>query len=392
MRRVYLDHNATTPLDPRVREAMVPFLGERFGNPSSSHEHGRLARRAVERARHLVAELIGAQSGEIVFTASGTEANNAVLATAAGRTALRRPATAEHGAGSPGRIVLSAMEHPSIRQPVDALEQKGLEVVRIPPGPDGRVSAERMVAAIDDATALACLMLANNELGTLQPAAAVGRACRQRGVPFLVDAVQAVGKVPVDVEALHADYLVLGGHKFYGPLGAGALWLRPGAAFEPLLVGGGQERGRRASTQNVPAVVGLGEAARLAAEELPERGLRMQVLRERFEDGLAGIPGSVVHCADSPRLPQTSHVAFAGVEGEALMLRLDGAGFAVSTGSACSSGKVEPSATLLAMGLAPEEALSSLRVSFGIANTAAEVDAFLEALGREVEHLRRVCG
>jgi len=387
MHRVYLDHNATTPLDPRVLEAMLSFFGERFGNPSSAHEHGRHARKAVEHARRLVAELIGATTGEIIFTTSGTEANNAVLA-----TAVRRAVRDRRGTGSPGRIVLSAMEHPSIRRPAAELEQEGFEVVHIPPGPDGRVSADRMMAAIDADTILVCLMLANNELGTLQPVPEVGRACQERGVPFLVDAVQAVGKVPVDVDALHADYLVLGAHKFYGPLGAAALWLRPGTAFEPLIVGGGQERGRRASTENVPAVVGLGEAARLAAEELPRRTACLRALRDRFEAGLGGISGAVVHCAGSPRLPQTSHVAFTGVEGEALLLRLDLAGFAVSTGSACSSGKVEPSATLIAMGIAPEEALSSLRVSFGIANTAEEVDAFLETLGREVEHLRRVCG
>lgn len=386
MDRVYLDHNATTPLHPRVREAMLPYLGERFGNPSSAHEHGRHARAAIETARRQVAELIGATSGEIIFTTSGTEANNAVLA-----TAVRTARTRQSG-GSPGRIILSAMEHPSLRQPATALAEEGFEVVRISPGPDGRVAAEEMVAAIDDATILVALMLANNELGTLQPVPEVGRACRERSVPFLVDAVQAVGKVPVDVEDLHADYLVLGAHKFYGPLGAAALWLRPEAAFEPLIVGGGQERGRRASTENVPAVVGLGEAARIAREELPERMEHLRDLRDRFEAGLRAIPGATVHCSASPRLPQTSHVAFSGVEGEALLLRLDRAGFAVSTGSACSSGKVEPSATLLAMGIAPDEALSSLRVSFGVANTLDDVEAFLEVLGREVEHLRRVCG
>jgi cysteine desulfurase len=282
------------------------------------------------------------------------------------------------------------MEHPSIRIPAANLAREGFDVVRIPPGPDGVVPAETFADALTDGTILACLMLANNELGTLQPVPEVARTCRERGVPLLVDAVQAVGKIPIDVATLGADYVVLGAHKFHGPPGAAALWLGPGATFDPLLVGGGQERGRRAATENVAALVGLGEAARLAAEELPEREHRLRALRDRFEEGLARIPDAVVHCAGSPRLPQTSHVAFPGAEGESLLLRLDLAGFAVSTGSACSSGRVEPSATLLAMGVAPREALASIRVSFGISNTPAEVDAFLETLGREVATLRRL--
>lgn len=380
MARVYLDHNATTPLDPRVREAMLPWLDERFGNPSSLHRRGREARDAVEEARTRVADLLGARPGEIVFTASGTEANNTVL----GQVGLAARGT--------GRIVLSAMEHPSIRQAAARLEAAGLEVVRVPPGPDGVVSAEAMIAALTSESAaetrLACLMVANNELGTIQPVAAVARACRSRGVPFLTDAVQAVGKVPVDVEELGADYLVIGAHKFHGPLGAAALWCREGAELAPFLAGGGQERGRRAGTENVAALVGLGEAAHWAAVELPERAGRLAALRDRFEAGLAEIPDARVHCAGAPRLPQTSHVAFPGVEGEALLLRLDAAGFAVSTGSACSAGKPEPSPTLLAMGVPPDEALASLRVSFGPSNTAEEVDAFLEVLAREVAALR----
>lgn len=376
MGRVYLDHNATTPLDPRVREAMLPWLEERFGNPSSLHRRGREAREAVEAARGQVARLLGARPGEIVFTASGTEANNTVL----GQVGL-----AARGAG---RIVLSSMEHPSIRQAAARLEAAGLEVVRIPPAPDGVVCAEAMIDALTPETRLACLMLANNELGTLQPVARVARACRSRGVPFLTDAVQAAGKVPVDVEELGADYLVIGAHKFYGPLGAAALWVRDGAELAPFLAGGGQERGRRAGTENVAALVGLGEAARRAADELPERTARLTALRDRFEAGVAAIPDARIHCAEAPRLPQTSHVAFPGVEGEALLLRLDAAGFAVSTGSACSAGKPEPSPTLLAMGVPPDEALASLRVSFGPSNTADEVDAFLEALAPEVASLR----
>lgn len=380
MEPVYLDHNATTPLDPRVRDVMVPWLGERFGNPSSIHHRGREAREAVERARERVAALIGAQPGEVVFTASGTEANNMVIATVGRRS------------GGSGRLVISELEHPSIRVAAEALETAGLEVVRIRPGPDGVVPAERFAEALTPDTRLACLMLANNELGTLQPVAEVAAICRARSVPFLTDAVQAAGKLEVDATDLGADYLVLGAHKFHGPLGAAALWVRPGAALDPLLVGGGQEGRRRASTGNVPALVGFGEAARLAALELPERARSLAALRDRFEAGLAAIPDARIHCAGSPRLPQTSNVAFPGLEGESLLLRLDAAGFAVSTGSACSSGRPEPSRTLLALGIEPDEALASLRVSFGISNVESEVDAFLEALEREVATLRRLLG
>lgn len=379
MAPVYLDHNATTPLDARVRAAMVPWLGERFGNPSSLHRRGREARAAVDEARERVARLIGARPEEVVFAASGTEANNTVVTTAGLR------------ARSSGRLVISALEHPSIRAAAERLAAAGLELVAVPPGPDGVVNAERFTAELTPDTRLACLMLANNELGTLQPVAEVARACRRRSVPFLTDAVQAVGKVPVDVAALGADYLVLGAHKFHGPLGAAALWIRDGAELEPLLAGGSQERRLRAGTENVAALVGLGEACRLAAEELPEREARLAALRDRFEAAATErIPDARLHSAGAPRLPQTSHLAFPGAEGEALLLRLDAAGFAVSTGSACSSGRPEPSKALLAMGLPPEEALASIRVSLGLGNTAEEVDAFVAALEREVGALRRV--
>ncbi len=377
MNPVYLDHNATTPLHPRVREAMLPWLGERYGNPSSIHSFGQAAHNAVEEAREKVAALIGGRPPEVVFTALGTEASNAVLAQVA--------------QGERGHLVISAIEHPAIREGAARLEKMGFEVTRVSPGGDGIVPAAAVVAALRPETRLAALMLANNELGTLQPVAEVAAACRERGVPVLSDATQAVGKIPVDVREIGADYLVLGAHKFNGPLGAAAVWVRKGVELTPLLVGGSQERRRRAGTENVPALVGLGEAAAVAQEEMPVRTTMLSMLRDRFEAELARrMPGVLFHCQASPRLPNTSHVAFPGVEGEALLIRLDLAGFAVSTGSACSSGTVEPSKTLLAIGLPVAEALSSLRVSFGITNTLDEVDAFLEALEREVAALRRV--
>ena len=374
MQTVYLDHNATTPLHPKVREAMLPWLGELHGNPSSIHRFGQVARNAVEEAREKVAALIGARPMEIVFTGSGTESNNAVMF---GLTA--------------GHLVISSIEHPSIREGAARLERMGFEVARVAPGPDGVVPAREIIAALRPDTKLVCLMLANNELGTIQPVAEVGNACRERGIPALCDAVQAVGKIPVDVRQLGVDYLVLGGHKFHGPLGAAALWVRKGLPLTGLLVGGSQERRRRAGTENVPAIVGLGAAAEAAREELEERRVALAALRDRFEARLPErVPGAILHCASSPRLPNTSHVAFPGVEGESLLIRLDLAGYAVSTGSACSSGTVEPSRTLLAIGLSRDEALSSLRVSFGITNRIEEVDGFLDALAREVAELRRV--
>jgi len=376
MHPVYLDHNATTPLHPRARAAMLPWLGERHGNPSSIHCFGQAARNAVEEAREKVAALIGARPPEVVFTASGTEANNAVLA---------------HTGRRGGHLVISAIEHPSVREGAARLAQAGFEVTRVSPGGDGIVPAATVLGALRADTRLVALMLANNELGTLQPVAEVAAACRERGVPVLCDAVQAVGKVPVDAPSLGVDYLVLGSHKLNGPLGAAAVWVRKGVELTPLLVGGSQGRRRRAATENVPALAGFGEAAAVAREEMEYRTAFLTVLRDRFEAELARrMPDVIFHCQASPRLPNTSHVAFPGVEGEALLIRLDLAGFAVSTGSACSSGTVEPSKTLLAAGIPAAEALSSLRVSFGITNTLDEVDAFLAALEREAAELRRV--
>lgn len=372
----YFDHNATTPLDPRVREAMLPWLGERWGNPSSAHRFGHMAREAVEQARDQVAALVGARSPEIVFTASGSEANNTVVASCCPPEGT-------------GRLVLSALEHPSVRRAAERAARAGIEVVTVPTEADGVVSVDRFVEALAPGTRLACLMLANNELGTVQPVARVAESCRERGVPLLCDAVQAAGKIPVDVDELAVDYLVVGAHKFHGPTGAAALWVRPGADLEPLLVGGSQERRRRAGTSDVAALVGFGRASELARQELASRAARLAALRDRFEAGVERLAGSTVHCREAPRLPNTSHVAFDGVRADDLMMRLDLAGQAVSTGSACASGAVEASPVLVAIGLDEDEALASLRVSFGITNREEEVEVLLAALEREVEALRR---
>lgn len=376
MRRVYLDNNATTPLDPRVRDVMLPWLGERWGNASSIHQFGRTAREAVERARQETAALIGAQPRDIAFSSAGTESNNAVLWHVAVASAMS------------GHIVISALEHPSIRVLARRLESFGMGLDVVPPGPDGVVAADSIANALRDDTRLVCLMSASNELGTRQPIAEVGRLCRERGIWMHCDAVQSAGKEPLDVVALSVDSLTIGAHKFHGPLGAAALWTRPEGDAVEGLVGGSQESGRRAGTENVAALVGFGEACRLARNELPTRTERLLDLRERFEDGLTGIREVRRHCRKSPRLPHTSHFAALGVEGEALLIRLDLAGFAVSTGSACASGVVEPSPALLAMGLSAEEALSSLRISFGAFNTVDEVDLFLATLATEIRALR----
>jgi cysteine desulfurase len=370
----YFDHNATTPLDPRVRAAMLPWLGERFGNASSAHRWGQAAREAVEGARERVAALVGAASPlEVLFTASGTEANNAVVADALARG---------------GHFVVSALEHPSVLGPLEPSRAPRAQVARIAPDRRGRIDAGRMIEALGDDTVLAALMLANNEIGTLQPVAEVAAACRARGIPLLCDAVQAVGKVAVDVQELGVDYLTVGAHKFHGPLGAAALWIRPGAPFTPFLVGGSQERRRRASTANVPALVGFGVACELAGAELTERAGRLAALRDRFEAALAeASPGVVVHGAGAPRLPHTSSVAFPGTVNQELMIRLDLEGWAVSIGSACASGHVEPSPVLRAMGVPGDLAIGTLRISFGTTNDASEVDAFVPVLARAAREL-----
>lgn len=358
---------------------MLPWLGERWGNPSSIHRAGQAASAAVEAARREVARAIGASPPEVVFTASGTEANNAVVA-----TALR--------SGGPGaHLAISALEHPSILGAARAwAAAAGAELTVVAPDGDGVVPVEAFAAALRPGTRLAALMLANNEVGTVQPVAELGRLCRERGVPVLVDAVQALGKIPVDAEALGADYLTVAAHKLHGPLGAAAIRVRGGAPFESFLVGGAQERRRRASTVNVPAVVGFGAVCRQVVDEGAGRAAKLRALRDRFEGGLATIPGAIVHGARAPRLPHTTHVAFPGLVGQELAIRLDLAGWAVSTGAACGSGTVQPSASLLAMGVSAEESIASLRVSFGLTNTEDEIDAFLPVLAREVAALRGV--
>jgi cysteine desulfurase len=386
MRRVYLDHSATTPVDPRVVEAMLPFLTVKFGNPSSVHFYGQEARAAVDRARREVAELIGARPGEVVFTSGGTEANN---------LAVRGHCEQNEDRGR--HIITSAIEHSSVRGICEALERRDWEVTRLPVYGDGVVRIADVRAALRPDTVLVTVMLANNEIGTVQPLpeiAALVRERREAGQKYLrlhTDAVQAVSGMRVDVDELGCDLLSLSAHKLYAPKGVGALYVRRGVRLAPQNIGGHQERERRGGTEAVPLVVAFGEAARLTRVELEERTERVRRLRERFESGVESRVAEIVYNGDrARRLPGVSNISFRYVEGEGLLINLDMQGVAVSTGSACSSGSLEPSPVIRALGRDDELARGSIRFSLGKDTTAEEVDYVLEVLPRAVENLRRL--
>jgi cysteine desulfurase len=386
MQRVYLDHSATTPVDTRVVEAMLPYLTEKFGNASSVHFFGQEARAAVDRARREVAALIGARPQEIVFLSGGTEANNLAVRGIA-------EAAADYGR----HIITSEIEHPSTRGACDLLEKRGWEVTRLPVYEQGIVRIADVRDAIRPDTVLISLMLANNEIGTIQPVAEVGRIMRElrqagrRHLWLHTDAVQAAGRMPVDVEALACDLLSLSAHKLYAPKGTGALFVRRGVRFMQQIVGGHQERERRAGTESVASIVAFGTAARLAMEEMAERTLHVRHLRDRFEEEVAlRIEDIVFNGSRDQRLPHLSNISFRFIEGEGLLINLDMQGVAVSTGSACSSGSLEPSPVIRALGRSDELARGSIRFSFGKENRESEIDYVLEVLVRAVENLRRL--
>lgn len=351
--RIYLDSNATTVIHPDVLRALETNLRDVFGNASSIHKEGQTARRVIEDSRESVARLLGATAREVVFTSGGSESNNAAIFGAV-------------AAGQSCHIVTSAIEHPSVMEPVRALEARGCAVTYVRPSRDGEVQAEAMIAAIREDTRLVTLMLANNETGVVQPVAAVGEACRARGVHFHVDAVQGAGKIDVDVAALHCDTLAVSAHKMHAPKGIGALYVRQGVTMTAHLLGGAQERRRRAGTENVPLAAAFGVAAGLAQVPMTSE------MRDRFESQLAG--SITINGAAVRRVPNTSNVTFHGADGEGLVIALDLHGVAVSTGSACSSGRVEPSPVLLAMGLTPDDARATVRFSTSRFTTADEVD------------------
>lgn len=378
MPRIYLDHNASTPVRAEVLDAMLPYFAEHYGNASSAHAFGQEAKGAIEEARAKVAALVNAAPAEIVFTSGGTESDNmGVLGAARARAAAGR------------HVVVSEIEHEAVRNAAGALEAEGFAVTRVPAMADGRVDVDAVAKALQPDTVLVSVMAANNETGVLQPVAAIGALCAERGIAFHTDAVQAAGKIPIDARAWQATYLTIAAHKFYGPKGVGALYVKRGAKTAPLLFGGEHERGRRPGTENVPGIVGMGAAAELARAELDVAPPRMAALRDRLEQGLlARVPQVVVHGAGAPRACNTSHLSFVGAEGEHLLLTLDQKGIACSSGSACKSGSSHPSGVLLSMGVPALVAQAAVRWSVGRATTEAEIDYVLETVPAVVQKLR----
>lgn len=383
-RRVYLDNSATTPVDPRVAAAMARAVVETFGNASSVHGFGQQARAAVDRARREVAGLIGAKQNEIVFTSGGTEANNLAIRGLC-------EASAAHGR----HIITSAIEHPSVAGVCLELEKRGWEVTRLPVYANGIVRLEDVTAALRPDTVLITIMLANNEIGTIQPVSQIGslirekRAAGQRHLWLHTDAVQAAGRLPLNVDDLGCDLLTMSAHKLYAPKGAGALYVRRGVRLHGQNVGGHQERERRAGTENVPGIVAFGEAAKVAREEREQRSNHDRALRDRFETQVRNRIGDIVMNGDrEQRLDHLSNISFRFIEGEGLLINLDLEGVAVSTGSACSSGTLEPSPVIRALGVNDEVARGSIRFSFGKDNTEDDVDYTVEVLSQAVERLR----
>jgi len=377
-REIYMDHAATTPTHPDVVAAMQPYFTEHFGNPSSLYGRARVAREAVAGARERVAAALGADPDEIFFTAGGTESDN---------WAIKGCAAAHKHEGT--HLITTAIEHHAVLHTCQYLEKEGYRVTYLPVDGYGRVDPADVEEAITPETTLISVMAANNEVGTLQPVSEIGAIAREHGVLFHTDAVQAVGAVPLDVDALNADLLSLSGHKFYGPKGTGALYIRKGTRLHNLIHGGGQERRRRAGTENVPGIVGLGAAIQRATADIPGRAARLAALRDRLIREIPKtIPETRLNGHPTERLPNNVNIAFRYVEGESILLMLDHLGIAASTGSACTSATLEPSHVLLAMGLSHEEAHGSLRLTLGESNTDGDVDYLLEVLPGIIERLR----
>ena len=377
--RIYLDHNATTPPAAEVVDRMAAALREQFGNPSSVHHFGQMAKSALDEARSATAALVGGDPSEIVFTSGGTESDN---------FAIRGVAEALEVTGRK-HLIATAIEHEAVLNTLKALARRGWKTTLLAVDQSGIVSPDALEAALTDETALVSVMHANNEIGTIQPVAQLARLAKARGAVFHTDAVQTIGKIPVDVKALGVDLLSLSAHKFYGPKGAGALWIRRGVRLHAPMTGGKQERGRRAGTENVAGIIGLGVAAELAQSKMTAEGERLAALRDRLEEGiLATVSGTAINGARSPRVPNTTNISFDRIEAESLLIALDLAGVAVSTGSACSSGTLEPSHVLKAMGFPAHRTQNSIRFSLGTVNTEADIDRVIEVLPGVVDKLR----
>lgn len=375
---IYFDHSATTPIDKRVLDAMMPYLGDFFGNPSSVYRAAQEVRKAVEEAREKVASLIGAKPKEIIFTSGGTEANN---------TAIKGIAFSKRS----GHIITSAIEHPAVLKVVQWLEKNGFEATYVGVGSDCLVDPDDVRKAIRKDTILISIMHANNEVGTIQPIEEIAKIAHENGIVFHTDAVQTAGKIEIDVEKMGIDLLSLSAHKIYAPKGVGALYVRKGIKIETLLHGGHQEWNKRGGTENVAGIVGLGKAAEIAKHEMASEAQRLRVLRDKLENGVRERINEVIFNGHRlKRLPSISNFCVKYVEGEAMLLTLDFHGIAASSGSACTSGSLEPSHVLLAMGIPPEIAHGSLRLSLGRENTEEHVDKFLEVLPPIVERLREM--
>jgi cysteine desulfurase len=379
-RTIYLDHAATTPTRPEVVEAMLPYFNTKFGNPSSIYSLGRDSKKAIEEARETVAKALGAQPREIFFTGSGTEADN---------WAIKGVAYANRQKGK--HIITTAIEHHAVLHTCQYLESDGFDVTYLPVDSDGLVTAEQVSAAIRPDTILITIMFANNEIGTIQPIAEIGKVAKEKGITFHTDAVQAMGNISINVDEMNIDLLSMSSHKFYGPKGIGALYIRKGVKITSFLHGGAQERGRRASTENVPAVVGLAKALEIATENLEQYNSKLIALRDRtIKEIEQKIPFIRLNGHREKRLPGNVNFSFEFIEGESLLLMLDMKGIAASSGSACTSGSLDPSHVLLAIGLPHEIAHGSLRITFGEENTDADVDALMEVLPVIVQRLREM--
>ncbi|HOV81536.1 MAG TPA: cysteine desulfurase NifS [Methanothrix sp.] len=378
MNRIYMDHSATTPVDPQVLQAMLPYFSERFGNASSLHSFGLEAKEALEEAREKVAALLGAKAGEIVFTSGGTESDNLALKGIARKNRER----GKH-------IITTSFEHPAVLETCRALGKEGFEVTYLPVTAGGLVDPAAVEAAIRPDTILISVMHANNEIGTIQPIEEIGRIAAERDIYLHTDAVQSAGKIPVDVDAMGVDLLSISAHKLYGPKGVGALYIRRGSNIASIVQGGGHELGLRSGTENIPGIVGLGRAAQLCLERMEEDGRRLSSLSSRLAgDVLQRVKESWINGSMKRRLPGSLNFGFKYVEGESLLLFLDSRGVAVSTGSACSSHKLEPSHVLLSLGLPHELCHGSLRITMGRSNTAEEVDYVADCIVEAVERFR----
>jgi cysteine desulfurase NifS len=379
MKRIYMDYAATTPVDPRVVEVMSQYFTEKFGNPLSLHQFGQEASEVLEKSRTVVADLMGARSDEIIFTGSASESNN---------LALKGIALANRKRGK--HIITSKIEHPCVIESSKWLEKQGFEVTRLPVDKYGIIDPNQLEQAIRKDTILVSVIHANNEIGTMEPIASMGEICDEKGVYFHTDAAQSFGKIEIDVNKMHIDLLTASSHKMYGPKGAACLYKRKGVKIDPILHGGGHEFGLRSSTHNIPAIVGFAEAAKLCKKEMKGEAERLTSLRDRLIKGMLEIEGSKLNGHPTKRLPNNANFSFAGVEGESMVMLLDSYGIAASTGSACSSAKLEPSHVLLAIGLKPQEAHGSLRLTLGRWTKPEDVDYVVEIVLQVVERLRKI--